>query len=680
MDIKSKNIKYSFKMKLAAVFLIWASFAGLFAIMVYMRIHNEELPKDNYYESYNFGKEFRKYVDKAIHSDEVQTLVANSAKEGMSYEPAGEAGKNTVKDTVNAVNFKYIVRNTRTNESVSNLDLDKYPVIQAVEDFKNNKSYLYFSVEGRKSAFNNLPYVIPQNYPENIEYLSNLSKDLGYASIELYATVDDQPKPGDVFYDMMGEHEKARKMIWLYVAVAILAFATGICSFIYLVIVAGRSEKNGIVKPAFIDSLYNDLHTALVTLAAILSVGLANRVISSFGDDLSKGIGIFVLLSIDLLIGLSYVLSMIRHIRRRTLFTYTLIYRMYKGTSRILIQCFSAKTFKPSMIVLLLVYGGMNAILFAIATHFRGGGFWFMIFLLLCLNAAAIYQVSKAYISLYGIMKWVKEMTKGNLESSPNNVNMSPVLIAFANDIGSLQTGLKQAVAEAVRGERLKTELITNVSHDLKTPLTSIINYIDLLKQENLDNETVNEYIGVLENKSAKLKQLVEDLLEASQAACGDIKVNFGSVDLCALAAQSVAEFSDKASEAELDIRIKACEKPVAIRGDGTLMWRIMDNLLSNVIKYSLKNSRVYIDIENTGTSGIIIVKNISEAALDIPSDQLMERFVRGDVSRSTEGSGLGLSIAKSLSEIQGGTLELKIDGDLFKVIVSIPLALTTAN
>jgi len=680
LDIKSKNIKYSFKMKLAAVILVWASFAALFGCAVLFGVYNNDISTDNYYESNNFGKEFIKCVENAIHSNEVQAFVANLTKEGKVSEPSGEAGKNTGKDTDDAVNFKYIVRNTNTNEFVSNLHLDANTVMQAVEDFKNNKSYLYFSVEGRKSAFNNLPYVIPQNYPENVEFFSYLSKVLNYEPVELYATVDDRPKPGDVFYDMLAEHNKVHSRFWIYVVAAVLAFAAGLCSFIYLVIITGRSEKNGIVKPAFIDSLYNDLHTALVALAAILSVSLANWVISSFGDDLSKGIGIFVLLSIDLLIGLNYILSMIRHIRRRTLFSYTLIYRMYKGTSRILIQCFSAKTFKPSMIVLLLVYGGMNAILFAIATHFRGGGFWFMIFLLLCLNAAAIYQVSKAYISLYGIMKWVKEMTKGNLESSPNNVNMSPVLIAFANDISSLQTGLKQAVAEAVRGERLKTELITNVSHDLKTPLTSIINYIDLLKQENLDNETVNEYIGVLVNKSAKLKQLVEDLLEASQAACGDIKVNFGSVDLCALAAQSVAEFSDKASEAELDIRIKACEKPVAIRGDGTLMWRIMDNLLSNVIKYSLKNSRVYIDIENTGTFGVITIKNISEAALDIPSDQLMERFVRGDVSRSTEGSGLGLSIAKSLSEIQRGTLELKIDGDLFKVIVSIPLALTTAN
>lgn len=670
MDIKWKNIKYSTKIKSAAVFLVWASFAVLFAITAYFGFYYDELQMDNYYESRYFSNEFRKYVDEAVHSDGVRALVGKPAEEGTASE--GNAGKSDEIATVNAVNFKYIIINTNTNEFVSNLNFDKIPVMQAIEDFKDNKSYLYFSVRGKKYEHNNLPYGL--DYPENTEYFNYLSKALNYESVELYATVDDQLKPGDVFYDIMAEHNKARSWFWICVAAAILSFAVGVCSFIYLVVAAGRSEKDGKVKPAFIDSLYNDLHTVLVVLAAFLSLGLVNWVIGSFGDDISIGIGIFIILSIDLMIGLNYILSMIRHIRRRTLFTHTLACFIYKGTVRTMIQCFSAKIFKPAVIVLLLAYGGANAILFAIATHVGRDGFWFLVLLLLLLNAAAIYQVSKAILSFYGIMKWVNEMTKGNLEYSPDTANMSPVLAAFTNDIVSLQTGLKQAVAEAVRGERLKTELITNVSHDLKTPLTSIINYIDLLKQENHENETVNEYIGVLENKTAKLKQLVEDLLEASKAASGDIKVNFGSVDLCALAVQSAAEFSDKAAAAGLDIRIKTCEKPVVVHGDGTLMWRIMDNLLSNAVKYSQKNTRVYIDIENTDAAGIITIKNISEAALDIPSDQLLERFVRGDVSRSTEGSGLGLSIAKSLSEIQGGALELKIDGDLFKVIVSIPL------
>jgi signal transduction histidine kinase len=285
-----------------------------------------------------------------------------------------------------------------------------------------------------------------------------------------------------------------------------------------------------------------------------------------------------------------------------------------------------------------------------------------------------IYYVSKALQSITAIMVWVKEMTKGNLEQPLDKDRLSPAFTGFANNIERLQIGIKYAVSEAIKGERLKTELITNVSHDLKTPLTSIINYIDLLKKENLENETVNEYIGVLEEKSGRLKKLIEDLIEASKAASGDMRVNMEDVDLCSLVGQAVAEYNEKVLDAGLDVRVKHCEQPAVVKGDGTLVWRIMDNLLSNIVKYSQRNSRVYIDIEQTQTDGVITIKNISEMPLDISVDQLLERFVRGDSSRSTEGSGLGLSIAKSLSEIQGGKLELSIDGDLFKVIVSLPV------
>lgn len=670
MDTKSRNIKYSFVTKAIAVFLLWISFAGLFAGAVFLVRYYDEIVKENYYESYRFINTFRNYVNSAISSDEMKELLGNAA------EPVFNANEVTGYNADSAVNFKYVVRNTQTDDVVTNMELEGESVLKAAKEFSKNKSYLFYSMADKKSSFNNVQYP----WPDNRIYLNDLADQWNNAPIELYATVDDQLKPGDVFYVIQQEHKKVYDMIPMFLIIAIAALALGLCSFIYLAAVTGRNAKDKEVKPALIDWLYNDLHTAAVVLAAMLSIGAANWAAGSFSDDISKGIGVFVILSIDMLIGLSYILSMIRHIKRRTLFRHTLVYSLFKATAHILVQCFAAKTFKPAIILLLLAYGGLNAILFAIATHLYSGGFWFVILMLVVLNIVAIYYVSKALTSLSGIMKWVKEMTKGNLEHALDTANMSVAFAVFAEDIGSLQTGIKQAVSEAVKGERLKTELITNVSHDLKTPLTSIINYVDLLKKENLDNETVDEYISVLEDKSARLKQLVDDLLEASKAASGDMIVNFGSIDLCALAEQSAAEFSEKAAEAGLDVRIKLCEKPAMVHGDGTLMWRIMDNLLSNVVKYSQKNSRVYINIEDTGTSGVITVKNISEAALDISSEQLLERFVRGDLSRSTEGSGLGLSIAKSLAELQGGTLELRVDGDLFKVIVSLPLERSEGN
>ncbi len=660
MDTKSRNIKYSFVTKAIAVFLMCISLAGLFAGAVFLARYNDEIMKENYYESYRFINAFRNHVYISISNDEMMSgLLENEDKLNAD----NKAIKNSIQSFVN---FKYIVRNSQTDAFFTNTELEGKSVPEAVKELSNNKSYLFFSVADRKSESNNA-YL-------NWLDINEFSNQLNNAPIELYAAVDDQLKPGDVFYEIQEEHKKVHDVIPTFLIIAIAAFAAGLCSFIYLAAVAGRDAKDGEVKPALIDWFYNDLHTITVFLAAVLSIGAADWVSGSFGDDISIGIGIFAILLIDMLIGLSYILSMIRHIKRKTLFRHTLIYSLFKVAAHALTQCFAAKTFKPAIKLSLLAYCGLNAILFAIATHLSSSGFWFVILMLTVFNIAVIYYVSKALTSLSGIIKWVREMTKGNLEYALDTSSMSAAFAAFAQDIGNLQTGIKQAVSEAVKGERLKTELITNVSHDLKTPLTSIINYVDLLKKENLDNETVNEYIGVLEDKSARLKQLVEDLLEASKAASGDMTVTFSSIDLCALAEQSAAEFNEKALETGLDVRIKLCEKPVMVHGDGALMWRIMDNLLSNVVKYSQRNSRVYININVTDTSGVITVKNISEAALDIPSEQLLERFVRGDLSRSTEGSGLGLSIAKSLAELQGGALELRVDGDLFKVIVSLPL------
>ncbi|HEX2944881.1 MAG TPA: HAMP domain-containing sensor histidine kinase [Clostridia bacterium] len=664
MDTKSRNIKYSFLVKAFAVFLIWVSFAGMFASVYFFGINSDVLMSENYFQSHAFIAEFNRCVEQAISSADVQKLTGYVSGTGTGN--TGTGSTEAIADSSSVtVNFKYVARNIETNAIVTNMELDADSAWKAAKEFPKNKSYLFYSAADNKVASKNFLYADNDNtlYPDSLESL------LKNAQVEFFAAVDDQLKQGDSFYDIQQEYKGAQAQLPLFLVIAIAAFALGLCSFIYLASVAGRNEKNSEIMPALIDWFYNDLHIVAVILAATLSLSLLQEI--TLHDDLTEGIFLFAVLSIDLLIGLSFILSMIRNIKRGTLFQHTMIYRLFKAAARFLAQCFQARTFRPAVLFLLLAYGGVNAILFAIATNGNPG---FPLLLLVIINLGALYYVSKTLGSISGIMRWVNEMTKGNLDYALDTGAMSPAFHAFAKDIAGLQTGIKEAVAEAVKGEKLKTELISNVSHDLKTPLTSIINYVDLLKKENPENDTVKEYIGILESKSARLKQLVDDLLEASKAASGDMIVNYGRVDLCSLAQQSVAEYSEKAAETGLDVRVKVCENPVVVHGDGTLMWRIMDNLLSNAMKYSQKNSRVYIDIERNGLSGVITIKNVSEAALDISSDQFLERFVRGDSSRSTEGSGLGLSIAKSLAELQGGTLALKVDGDLFKVIVTLPL------
>ena len=232
------------------------------------------------------------------------------------------------------------------------------------------------------------------------------------------------------------------------------------------------------------------------------------------------------------------------------------------------------------------------------------------------------------------------------------------------------------ALEEQMKSERLKSELITNVSHDIKTPLTSIINYVDLIKAEPVDNPKVQEYIAVLDRQSARLKKLTCDLVDASKASSGAMPVHLEDVDVCELLQQAVGEYSERLGAGQLTQVFDLPEEPVLIRADGALLWRVIDNLLSNICKYALPGTRLYISMERSGEQMTVQMKNVSRAPLNIPADELMERFVRGDSSRNSEGSGLGLSIAQSLTELMGGAFRLEIDGDLFKAKLDFPVIL----
>ena len=245
----------------------------------------------------------------------------------------------------------------------------------------------------------------------------------------------------------------------------------------------------------------------------------------------------------------------------------------------------------------------------------------------------------------------------------------------LADNINNIRDGLDKAIDSQLKSERMKSELITNVSHDLKTPLTSIINYVELIKKEdNITPEYINDYINVLDSKSKRLKVLIEDLFEASKASSGNIALNMEKIDLTQLMRQSIGEMEEKLSEANLDLKINVPEEKIYIRADGRRLYRVMENLFSNISKYSLPNTRVYIDITKDENSVKLTMKNISSYELNFDPGEIMERFKRADDSRNTEGSGLGLSIAKDLVKLQGGSFDIDIDGDLFKAIVQFNL------
>lgn len=295
-------------------------------------------------------------------------------------------------------------------------------------------------------------------------------------------------------------------------------------------------------------------------------------------------------------------------------------------------------------------------------------GYFKLVALLFLLSVAACLFSAQ----LRKLQKEGEALAAGDMSAQVDTKWMYWDVKRHAENLNSIGDGMAMAVDKQLKSERLKTELITNVSHDIKTPLTSIINYVDLLQHEHT-SEQEEEYLAVLKRQAFKLKKLTEDLVEASKATTGNLPVNAVRCSMNELLAQVEGEYGDKLSAADLTLVSVMPEKELFCCVDGALMWRVIDNLLSNICKYAQNGTRVYLTLEKTGGEAVVTFKNTSRAALNIPAEELMERFVRGDSSRSTEGNGLGLSIAQSLTELQGGKMALAIDGDLFKAILRFP-------
>lgn len=264
-----------------------------------------------------------------------------------------------------------------------------------------------------------------------------------------------------------------------------------------------------------------------------------------------------------------------------------------------------------------------------------------------------------------------KALAEGQLDHTVNTSGMIGEMKKHGENLNSIGLGITRAVEERTKSERMKTELITNVSHDLKTPLTSIINYSRLISEQKTENREIEEYSQVLFRQSERLKKLLEDLMEAAKATTGNLEVNLVPCEVGVILSQAVGEYQQRLEEKELELHITQPEEPVRIMADGKHLWRVFDNLLNNIYKYAHEKSRVYLNVEQQEGQVLIIFRNMSKYALSVSAEDLGERFVRGDKSRHMEGNGLGLSIAKSLLELQQGKMQILIDGDLFKVILS---------
>lgn len=292
----------------------------------------------------------------------------------------------------------------------------------------------------------------------------------------------------------------------------------------------------------------------------------------------------------------------------------------------------------------------------------------------LALKIVELLTLLAVALNLRTLEKNGQRLAEGDLTTPVDTHRLFGAFRRYGQAMNRLQSGMENAVQEQMRAERMKTELITNVSHDIKTPLTSIVNYVDLLKKEDIPSPIAREYIAVLDRQSKRLKKLTEDLVEASKASSGALPVDLQPTDVNVLFSQIVGEYQDRLADCHLTLVAQPPEGQPVVAADSKLLSRVMDNLVSNICKYAMPETRVYVSGTVADGQMTLSFKNVSRAELNISPDELMERFVRGDASRHTEGSGLGLSIAQSLVQLMGGTFRLSIDADLFRADVTLPL------
>ena len=465
---------------------------------------------------------------------------------------------------------------------------------------------------------------------------------------------------------------RAYELRYVSIVVLVVSLILEAFVFVFLLSAAGHHGETGELRPSFIDKIPFDLYTALTVFAGIFLIA-AMAEVSYSNTAMLVVVLIAVIGVIAALISLLWCMSLAVRIKLGTTIKSCIIYRVVAWCLRLIKKVFY--TFKdglkaipmfPRAVLIIAAILFVEFLWIAIAGTSPGKQLfgWFIE------RAVLVLATLYALLSMKQLLEAGQRIAKGELDCKVDTSKLRGPFKEHGEDLNSITDGMNRAVGERMKSERFRTELITNVSHDIKTPLTSIINYVDLLEKEQPENEKMREYLEVLDRQSAKLKKLIDDLLEASKASSGSLSVNLTECELGILLDQMAGEYSEKLSAAGLELILTKPEASVKIMADGRHMWRIFDNLLNNICKYAQRGTRVYLDLTADALKATVTFRNISATRLNISGDELTERFVRGDSSRNTEGSGLGLSIAQSLAQLQKGALDITVDGDLFKVVL----------
>ncbi len=593
-----------------------------------------------------------------------------------------------------------------------------------LESLNQSNGIFYTVLEGDKVTLSNVnDYSLDSAEPfyKSLSLFDKVTKNSSLASYpnlyhsayqkDYYHSASDFPNDAVVFLglslDKYNSERTAYNKDWnegiLGLKMSIIGTLAFLLGLIYIIYSSGkRVDKDGI-HLIFIDHVYLDIALVVSSLAILACFSALNGIYSYYyRNGILNDINLFLsycgaIIAIGTFIGITFICMFSKKVKRHEVIRHTLIFRILswikntfifkvcpwiigkiKNTFTTLSSVFDKSPLTIRLVLIFVAYSVLILIsisLICSSAYSRGGTAFIIALLGLAMffgvNIAAIYFLLKTFKIIKNIKDGAERIRAGELSY---NIPVEGIaeLRQLSETINKIADGLNTAVSSQVKSERMKAELITNVSHDLKTPLTSIITYVDLLKNEGLQSENADKYLGIIDTKSQRLKALTEDLFEAAKASSGNITVNFERLDVVSLINQGLGELSDKIEASGLTFRATLPSEKLFVNADGKLLWRVIENLLSNVFKYALPNSRVYIEaFDNAGTVKIII-KNISAYELNVNEEELMERFKRGDSSRHSEGSGLGLSIAKSLTELQGGSFNIEIDGDLFKAKIEL--------
>jgi len=488
----------------------------------------------------------------------------------------------------------------------------------------------------------------------------------------------------DPFYFLFVNLLYPMKSVLPWIAVnSVLALCADL---VFLCCAAGHRKDSDAVLPNHLDRIPLDLYLFLALLTVSVPISLWVEA-QPLGDGELYLLALLLPLLPLLVVGLATMMTLATRIKLGHVFANTLTFRLicllWRTCRRFwqflnrFVRSF-CRGVRELFLILPMTYRAilLTAGLMFIQSFLACSGVYdgFFTLLLFLLDAAILLVVAALFYQLQKLKAMGQRLANGELDAKIDTRRMLPDIKIHAENLNAISLGMNRAVEQRMKSERLKTELITNVSHDIKTPLTSIVNYVDLLKKEPLP-EKASQYLIVLDRQSKRLKKLTEDLVEASRASTGNISVSLQSIVVNEIIHQAVGDYDQRLTAGKIEVIINTFEGNLSAVADGRLLWRVLDNLLSNVCKYAMAGSRLYIDLNTAGNRVSLSMKNISRDPLNISADELTERFVRGDSSRHTEGSGLGLNIAKSLMELMGGTFQIAIDGDLFKAELTLPLS-----